>query len=293
VVALAVVALAVVGLTRVLRGGGDGPLGVAAFSGVGAWIDVFDWSREFGGDEPVVGPDDVTAMADAGVQTLYVQGARASAPEDVLERDRLEALLQRADDEGVATVVWYVPSLVDPAADLRRLEALAELDVDAVAVDIEARDVPDPAERSRRLVDLSEQLREALPDTAIGAVPVAPVLLEVVNTDWWPGFPWAELAPNYDAWLPMTYSTERLAESGYRDAERYTHENLLRLRANLDDPEAVVHPIGGVADDLVVADVEAHVRAARRGDAVGVSLYDWPTTAPELLEPLAVLRRDD
>jgi hypothetical protein len=289
---LVVLALVVVGLTRVLRGG-DGPLGVAAFSGVGAWIDVFDWSREFGGDEPVIGPDDVTTMADAGVQTLYVQGSRASAAEDVLEPERLEPLLERADDEGLASVVWYVPSLVDPDADLRRLEALAELEVDAVAVDIEARDVPDPAERSRRLVELSEQLREALPDTALGAVPVAPVLLEVVNTDWWPGFPWAELAPHYDAWLPMTYSTERRADSGYRDAERYTTENLLRLRANLDDPEAVVHPIGGVADALAVTDVEAHVRAARRGDAVGVSLYDWPTAAPELLEPLAVLRRDD
>ena len=289
---MTLLALVVAGV-RLFRGGGDDALGVAAFSGVGAWIDVFDWSRTFGGREPVVGPDDVTAMADEGVQTLYVQGTRASAREDVLEPERLEALLERADDEGLATVVWYVPSLVDPEADLRRLEALAELDVDALAVDIEARDVPDPAERSRRLVDLSAQVREALPDTAIGAVPVAPVLLEVVNTDWWPGFPWAELAPSYDAWLPMTYSTERRADSGYRDAERYTTENLLRLRANLDDPEALVHPIGGVADDLAVTDVEAHVRAARKAEAVGVSLYDWPTTAPELLEPLEALRRDD
>ena len=288
---MAVLALVVAGV-RALRGGGDDALGVAAFSGVGAWIDVFDWSRTFGGPEPVVGPDDVTAMADEGVQTLYVQGTRASA-DDVLEPERLEALLDRADEEGLATVVWYVPSLLDPEADLRRLEALAELDVDAVAVDIEARDVPDPAERSRRLVELSEQLREALPDTALGAVPVAPVLLEVVNTDWWPGFPWAELAPHYDAWLPMTYSTERRAASGYRDAERYTTENLLRLRANLDDPEALVHPVGGVADQLAVADVEAHVRAARRGDAVGVSLYDWPTASPQLLAPLAALRRED
>jgi hypothetical protein len=288
-----VVTLAVVDLTRVLRGAGDGPLGVAAFSGVGAWIDVFDWSRTFGGGEPVVGPDDVTTMADAGIQTLYVQGTRASVAEDVLEPERLEALLERADEEGLATVAWYVPSLVDPDADLRRLEALAELEVDALAVDIEARDVPDPAERSRRLVELSEQLREALPDTALGAVPVAPVLLEVVNTDWWPGFPWAELTPHYDAWLPMTYSTERRADSGYRDAERYTTENLLRLRANLDDPEALVHPIAGVADALAVTDVEGHVRAARRAEAVGVSLYDWPTAAPELLEPLAALRRED
>jgi len=264
---------------------------VAAFSGVGAWIDVFDWSRTFGGDRVVV-PDDVEAMADAGVQTLYVQGTRATA-DDVLEPERLEALLDRADGEGLARVVWYVPSLVDPGADLRRLRALAELDVDALAVDIEARDVPDPAERSRRLVQLSRDLREALPDVAVAAVPVAPVLLEVVNPAWWPGFPWADLAPLYDAWLPMSYSTDRRADSGYRDAERYTTENLLRLRADLRQPRARVHPIGGLAEDLVVADVEGLVRAARHAGAVGVSLYDWRTAAPELLEPLAPLRRED
>jgi hypothetical protein len=275
---------------RLLRGGGDGALGVTAFSGVGAWIDVFDWSRTFGGDA-LVEPPDIEAMADAGVQTLYVQAARANAEEDVLEPERLQALLDRADEEGVATVAWYLPSLVDPAADLRRLEALAELDVDAIAVDIEARDVVDPAERSRRLVDLSRDLREALPDVAIGAVPVAPVLLEVVNTEWWPGFPWADLAGSYDVWLPMSYSTERRADSGFRDAERYLTENVTRLRANLDEPRARVHPVGGLAADLAVADVEAFVRAARAVGAVGVSLYDWRTAAPELLEPLEPFRR--
>jgi hypothetical protein len=290
---VAVLALVVVGV-RLLRGGGDDALGVPAFSGVGAWIDVFDWSETFGGKpEALIEPPDVEAMADAGVQTLYVQGTRASAEDDVLEPERLQALLDRADEEGLATVVWYVPSLVDPEADLRRLEALAELDVDALAVDIEARDVQDPAERSRRLVELSRDLREALPDTAIAAVPVAPVLLEVVNPDFWPDFPWRDLADSYDAWLPMSYSTDRRADSGYRDAERYLTENVTRLRADLDQPEARVHAIGGLAEALTVADVEAHVRAARAVGALGVSLYDWRTAAPELLEPLAALRRAD
>jgi hypothetical protein len=287
-----VVALVVAGV-RVLRGGSGGrALGVTAFAGVGAWIDVFDWSRTFGGDA-LIGPDDVEAMADAGVQTLYVQGARANAKDDVLERDRLEALLDRAHEEGLATVVWYVPSLVDPAADLRRLEALADLDVDALAVDIEARDVADPAERNRRLVALSRDLREAQPDVAIAAVPVAPVLLEVVNPDFWPGFPWADLADSYDAWLPMSYSTDRRADSGYRDAGRYLTENVTRLRADLRRPRARVSAVGGLAEDLSVDDVEAFVRAARQVDAVGVSLYDWRTAAPELLEPLLPFRRSD
>jgi hypothetical protein len=231
-------------------------------------------------------------MADAGIETLYVQGTRASAG-DVLERERLESLLERARERGLAAVVWYVPSLLDPAADLRRLLALAELEVDAVAVDVEARDVADPAERSRRLVALSRDLREALPDVALGAVPVAPVLLEVVNPAWWPGFPWRELAPHYDAWLPMSYSTDRRADSGYRDAERYTAENIDRLRTNLGRADAPVHPIGGVADGLAVPDVEGLVRAAGAAGAVGTSLYDWRTAAPELLEPLGALRRAD
>ncbi len=269
------------------------PLGVAAFRGIGTWVDVFDWSETYGGTD-LLGPDDVDAMAEAGVETLYVQGTRASGPE-VLERDRLEALLDRADDRGLATVVWYVPSLVDPAGDLDRLEALADLDLDALAVDIEARDVTDPAERSRRLVDLSADLRTALPDTAIGAVPVAPILLEVVNEDFWPGFPWAELAPSYDAWLPMAYSTDRRADSGYRDAARYTTENVERLRANLGEggADVAVHPIAGVADGLTEDDVRAYAGAAVEVDAVGASLYDWRTTAPGLLAPLERLRRED
>ncbi|MBA2626270.1 MAG: hypothetical protein H0U89_11805 [Acidimicrobiia bacterium] len=264
---------------------------MAAFSGVGTWVDVFDWSEAYG-DGELIGPDDVDAMAEAGVETLYVQGTRATGP-DVLEQDRLEDLLDRADDRGLATVLWYLPSLVDPAADLRRLEALAGLDVDAIAVDIEARDVDDPAERGRRIVALSEDLREVLPDTAIAAVPVAPVLLEVVNEDWWPGFPWRALAGSYDAWLPMAYSTDRRADSGYRDAEHYTVENVERLRTNLGDPNAVVHPVGGVADGLVEDDVRALVRGARATEAVGASLYDWRTTGPDLLDPLEPLSRED
>jgi hypothetical protein len=279
----------VLGGVRLLRGGGDDGLGVTAFSGVGAWIDVFDWSKSFG--DARVGPPDVEAMADAGVQTLYVQGARANAADDVLERDRLEALLDRAHEEGLATVVWYIPSLVHPDADLRRLEALADLDVDALAVDIEARDVQDPAERNGRLIDLSRDLREARPDTAIAAVPVAPVLLEVVNPAFWPDFPWKDLADAYDAWLPMSYSTERRADSGYQDAARYVTENVTRLRADLGDPEARVHPVGGLAEDLSVEDVQAFVRGAKAVQAVGASLYDWRTAAPQLVEPLEAFRR--
>ena len=43
--------------------------------GLGAWVDVYDWTVELGGPVPSVDADDVDAMAEAGVQTLYIQTA--------------------------------------------------------------------------------------------------------------------------------------------------------------------------------------------------------------------------
>ena len=43
----------------------------------------------------------------------------------------------------------------------------------------------------------------------------------------------AELAPLYDIWLPMSYQSDRKADSGYRDAYRYAAENIDRMRAHL------------------------------------------------------------
>ena len=42
-----------------------------------------------------------------------------------------------------------------------------------------------------------------------------------------------EIAPAYDAWMPMSYWTSRTPASGYRDAYRYTAENIDRLRGVL------------------------------------------------------------
>src|SRR5688500_5710103 len=42
-------------------------------TGLGAWVDAYDWTVELGGADPAVGPEDLEAMADAGVQTVYLQ----------------------------------------------------------------------------------------------------------------------------------------------------------------------------------------------------------------------------
>src|SRR5947207_14575968 len=85
--------------------------------------------------------------------------------------------------------------------------------------------------------------------------------MEVVNPNYWPGFPWRGIAPYYDVWLPMSYWTWRTQQSGYHEGYRYTAENVNRLRADLGLAAAPVHPIGGLSDTATTGDVDGMVRA--------------------------------
>ena len=265
--------------------------GVAAYQGLGTWADVYDWSRSYTNGHPTVGPADVDRMAAAGVQTLFIQASKWDSPTDVVDPDLLTPIIQRAHARGIRVVTWYLPTFTDVGADLRRLLAVAHLGVEGIAVDIESRDVSDPAERSRRLVALSGQLRAALPGRTIGAVVFPPVAMEVINPNYWPGFPWHEIGGSYDVWLPMSYWTNRTPESGWHDGYRYSAEDITRVRADLGQPNAIVNNIGGIADNVTVAEVDGMVRAIAATGAVGGSLYDWHTTAAELWSHLTPLRR--
>ncbi len=267
--------------------------GLIAYTGLGAWVDVFDWTEQWTGGRPRVGVAEVDHMAAEGVQTLYIQAARYdwAGPGDVVEPERLLPMIRRAKQRGLRVVTWYLPTFTDPGADLRRLLAVAGLEgVDSVAVDIESRHVADVDERNRRLIWLSAELRAALPTTALGSITLAPVHIEVINPAYWPRFPWREIHPYYDVWLPMSYQTDRRADSGWRDAYRYGTENIDRLRANLGDPEARVHLIGGIADRMPPDEAHNLLRAAVDRRAVGGSVYDYDTTPPELWPPLRGFR---
>ena len=259
------------------------------YRGLGTWVDVYDWSHYKGSTAPV-GPADVDRMAAVGVQTLYIQTTKHDAPGDILEPELLLPIIQRARERGIKVVAWYLPTLEDVGHDLQRLMASAALDVDGIAVDIEARNVRDVNERNRRLVELSAALRQALPGRAIGAIVLPPVLLEVVNPRYWPNFPYRELAPFYDIWMTMGYWTDRTQSSGHRDARKYTSENTVRLRHNLGNLDVPIHPIGGIGDKTTDADVEGYKAALAEHGALGGSLYDWRTTRPEQWPRLQQLR---
>ncbi|MBV8162047.1 MAG: hypothetical protein JO265_14085 [Acidimicrobiia bacterium] len=265
--------------------------GVAPYVGFGTWADVFDWTDQWTNGNPAVGPADADRMASLGVQTLYIQAARYDGPNGVAEPDRLNAIIRRAHAHGIRVVVWYLPTLTDVNADLSRLLAIAGLGVEGVSVDIESRDVSDPAERSRRLVELSDRLRAALPGRTLGAIVFPPTGMEVINPSYWPGFPWAGIAHDYDVWLPMAYWTGRSSDSGWHDGYRYVADNVQRTRNDLHNPAALVHPIGGIGDQATTSEVADMVRAVAATASIGGSLYDYRTTTPDMWSAMLALRR--
>jgi hypothetical protein len=184
-------------------------------------------------------------------------------------------------------VAWYLPKFYDLDSDMRRLLAMRDFrfeghGFDGIGLDIEWRqDVPDPAERNVRLIELSRRLRSAMGNATVSAIPLPPVVMEVVNPDYWPNFPWREIAPFYDVWLPMAYWTFRTQSSGYRDGYRYTEENIRRLRADLGLPDAAVHPVGGTDNRSTDEDYRGFVRACAQQRCIGGSIYDWRTTPPQ------------
>jgi hypothetical protein len=84
--------------------------------------------------------------------------------------------------------------------------------------------------------------------------------------------------------MPMAYFTFRSGE--LRGANTYTLDSVRRLRNNLADQQAIVHPIGGIADLMKTSDYRAFVNSARELGAIGWSVYDYNTTGtaawPEL-----------
>jgi hypothetical protein len=194
----------------------------------------------------------------------------------------VRAFVSAAHREGIAVVAWYLPSLDDVSADLRPLEGIERLRVnghgfDGIALDMEGVDVADVTVRNSHLVQLTRRLRTIVgANLPIGAIVYPAVQLELLNLTLWPNFPYRQVDPSVDVWLPMVYFTFRSQD--YRDPVKYTTDSVDRLRTDLRDPHAVVHVIGGIADATTTDDYRAFVRAAQATKAVGYSVYDYNTT---------------
>ena len=205
---------------------------------------------------------------------------------------QLGQFLRRAHARGMRVVAWYAPTFASVDADFRRLMAIRDFNAggqyfDGIGVDIEWKaSVPDNRARNAALIALSRRLRAAT-SRPLAAIVLSPVHLEVINPAYWPAFPWRSIAPSYDAWLPMTYWTDRTTASGYREAGRYVDETVRRLRADLGAPRAPVHVIGGVGGQSTTQQYRRFIAAARAHGAVGISVYDFAITGAGVWRLLA------
>ena len=255
----------------------------SAYVGLGSWVDAYDFSREFGNARTT--PSVVDEMAREGIRTLYIQGAKdRDGVGDLVSPDLLGQFLERAHARKMKVVAWYLPRFLDESRDLRHVQAMLDFRshghaFDGIGIDIESRENGDVKQRNERLVRLSQRARSAAGTRSVSAIVVPPVVTDVMNTKFWPDFPWTRIKASYDVWVPMGYWTNRKEGSEYRDAYRYTTENVRLLRENVQDPAAVVHVAGGVGTKATSNDYERFVRAAHDSRSVGVSVYDWAVTA--------------
>ena len=272
------------------------PRTVDVYRGLGTWVDGFDYSPPYSssGVPPLV-PAAVNDMAAFGVETLYLQSGRLDdrSPDLLEDRWLITEFLMRADQLDLAVVAWYLPKWTEDATDLEHLLAASQFDVlghrfDGVAVDIEwNEDGLEVAERNQRFVLLSRQLRAATAGDPLGAIVLPPVQTEVLNTSYWPDFPWEAIGSLYDVWLPMSYWSFRTAP--YDDPYVYNSESVDRLRENLGDETALVHPIGGIGGQVDapppgtepyiarVDQLERFAESLRDTESIGGSIYDWST----------------
>lgn len=261
------------------------------FSGVGAWVSVFEdsaWQRP----ERVV-----RQMHRHGVTTLYLQSASSQRGPAVFRPPATARFLRAAHKRGMRVVAWYLPPYVDPAYERRRaLRAIrfrtaAGDAFDAFALDIEtAPGSPTVPVRNRRLLRLSRHLRRAVgPDYALGAIIPSPYGLTLpLGRRWWPDFPYRALRSIYGTFLPMGYYTYH--GDGPANAYRDTRLNLAILRRETGDPAVPIHIIGGSAERSGVAEGRAFARAVNRYGAIGASMYSHTLSGPEDWRALDRLR---
>jgi hypothetical protein len=271
--ALAGIALAVAGSAQTA----DAPIGTAVYRGLATWVDIYD-PKLFANPSAAV-----RAMKKRGVRTLFLETANYKSSRAIVKPASIARFVESAHATGIRVVAWYLPAFERPAVDLRRSLAAIRFRTpsgqrfDSFALDIEASVVRNVPLRNKRLLALSQGIRNAVgPDYPLGAIIPSPRGMQLLPK-YWPRFPYLQLADVYDVFLPMGYFSYRTRSS--QGAYDYTVRNVAIIRRATGDPLVPIHAIGGVADASTTAQVQGFVRAARQCGTTGASIYDFNTTS--------------
>lgn len=253
-----------------------------SYDKLGAWVDMFNkWPWDNPGKV-------VKAMARRGVTTLYLETSNYNKANDIYRPTQMSKILEAAHAIGMDVVAWYVPGFQNMKRDKRRSKAAVDFRskngerFDSFAMDIEATPVRDIATRNRRAVRLSRYLREHVG----GKYPLGAIVPEA-GALYWPSFPYKELRPLYDVFLPMAYYTYRV--DGATAVKRWIANNIETIRRETGDARVPIHVIGGLGGAGTVREVKAFVQKLIDKKVMGGSFYDFPITTNAEWKALARL----
>lgn len=259
--------------------------GTDIFKGLGAWLDQFDYGLR---------PSRVVpTMRRNGVRTVYLQtgysGYRSAVDPDV------GPWLLAVHRAGMKAVGWYLPDYANPRWDVRRTLAIERYSYrghrfDGIGIDIESKRRVKGARWNRHVRAHAAAARAALGrGYPLAAITPTPLQMRVAP-GFWAGFPWRSLARTTDAFLLMSYWSDRRGcpRVPHHCAYGFTGLNVSLTRRLAGRSKALVHIIGGIGDSITRAQLADFARAARRADADGASIYDVATTKPSFWR---VLRR--
>jgi uncharacterized lipoprotein YddW (UPF0748 family) len=256
--------------------------GLIAYQGLGAWVSLYDFVFTKAPIDPAAATQ---AMANRGVQTLYLQTSRWNLPDDITGADQIAQFIEHAHEHGIRVVGWYLPGFADINLDVHRSMAVINFKTpkgqhfDGLAPDIEDKNAVNHnvAAFDAGIVSYSRALRAAVgPKVALGAI-----VPDAVNNRrypaGWVGFPWPEIAKNYDVIMPMGYwsVTKGSNCSQQYDAGAYTR-NVASTTIALMGVTKPMLVVGGVGDCNTVAEVQNYVAAAS-SVGIGASIYSFET----------------
>lgn len=254
---------------------------LAAYRGLGAWIDLYDYGRSDSLDPAAV----VDELATRGVRTIYLQTGRWSIRSALANPGAADYYLELAHARGIRVVGWYLPGFANPDLDLLASWAVIQHEspsghrFDGFAADIE-----DPTQVGFRIdrfnggiVEYARRLREGAPGEILGAI-----VVDAKNNERapgaWAGFPWQDIARNFDVVLPMAYwSVTKPRGCPAYDAAAYMRTVGELTVAHMGTAKPL-HMIGGIADCVQVGEMAGYVDAALEAGAIGGSIYDFSTT---------------
>jgi hypothetical protein len=266
------------------------------YRGLGTWVDRLDWTNLFSKNKPAVTLATIDQMAAQGIQTIYLQIPHWQTTPDIYEPERLQPIIDRAHALGMYVVGWYLPYLFDVNTDLRKVVAMANLDLDGIQIDIEQSGLASMSNvnlRNARLSEFNRSVRSLLPGRVISADIVAPSWMDGQTGRWsWPNyppetrgnywggaFPYAEVVATYDLIALQLYWTNNKANSGWKDPQAFVLDNMNRMRAYTNRADYPIQAIGGVdISKSSLNDVIGYMDAAKASTSFGISLYDYTTT---------------